>query len=84
MKDQRIERWLNFGEKCFGVLEWYEERKVKLATILLQGSAEDWWILYVVGGREVDFVLWGGFRRSFRKSFIPICLLMPRGRIFLA
>ncbi|KAA0039561.1 hypothetical protein E5676_scaffold775G00680 [Cucumis melo var. makuwa] len=34
-------KWLNLIEKYFGVMEWPEERKVKLATFLLQGSVKD-------------------------------------------
>lgn len=36
-----VEKWLNLIEKCFGVMNYPEERKVKLTTFLLQASAED-------------------------------------------
>ena len=37
------ENWLNMLEKCFNVMNCPEERKVRLATFLLQKEAEGWW-----------------------------------------
>ncbi|TYK00849.1 DNA/RNA polymerases superfamily protein [Cucumis melo var. makuwa] len=37
------ENWLNMLEKCFYVMNCLEERKVRLATFLLQKEAERWW-----------------------------------------
>uniref|UniRef100_A0A9I9EGA9 Serine/threonine-protein kinase nek2 n=1 Tax=Cucumis melo TaxID=3656 RepID=A0A9I9EGA9_CUCME len=38
-----VENWLNMLEKYFDVMNCPEERKVKLATFLLQKEAEGWW-----------------------------------------
>ncbi|KAA0066738.1 DNA/RNA polymerases superfamily protein [Cucumis melo var. makuwa] len=38
-----VEVWLNMLEKCFDVMSCPEERKVRLATFLLQKEAEGWW-----------------------------------------
>ncbi|KAA0033154.1 uncharacterized protein E5676_scaffold1032G00080 [Cucumis melo var. makuwa] len=35
------EKCLSLIEKCLGVMGYLEERRVKLATFLLEGSAED-------------------------------------------
>ncbi|KAA0060867.1 uncharacterized protein E6C27_scaffold7015G00050 [Cucumis melo var. makuwa] len=37
------ENWLNMLEKCFDVMNCPQERKVRLATFLLQKEAEGWW-----------------------------------------
>ncbi|KAA0052216.1 A-kinase anchor protein 12 [Cucumis melo var. makuwa] len=37
------EKWFNMLEKCFDVMNCREERKVRLATFLLQKEAEGWW-----------------------------------------
>ncbi|TYK02787.1 RVT_1 domain-containing protein/zf-CCHC domain-containing protein/RVP_2 domain-containing protein [Cucumis melo var. makuwa] len=37
------EDWLNMLEKCFDVMYCPKERKVRLATFLLQKKAEGWW-----------------------------------------
>lgn len=39
-------KWLSVIGKCFGVMECPEERKVKLATFLLQDNVEDWYTLH--------------------------------------
>lgn len=35
--------WMNMLEKCFDVIGCREDRKVRLATFLLQEGANDWW-----------------------------------------
>lgn len=40
------EKWLSLVEKCFRMMDYLKERKVKLATFLLQDNIKDWWILH--------------------------------------
>lgn len=42
-----------------------EEKNVKPATFLLEGNAEDRWILYVVRVGGVVLVTWKGFQEKF-------------------
>ena len=37
-----VEAWLSLIEKCFGVICCSKDRKVELATFLLQKEVEDW------------------------------------------
>ncbi|KAA0060285.1 aldehyde dehydrogenase family 3 member F1 [Cucumis melo var. makuwa] len=77
------ERWMNLVEKCFGVLEWPKERKVKLATFLLQGGTEDWWILYAARVGGVNIVMWEGFRKGFQEKFYPHLFVDTKRKEFL-
>lgn len=45
MNPANAEAWLNLIEKCFRVIRCPEDRRVELATFLLQKGAEDWWRL---------------------------------------
>ncbi|KAL0549644.1 hypothetical protein IC582_014131 [Cucumis melo] len=76
-------RWMNLVEKCFGVLEWPKERKVKLATFLLQGGTEDWWILYAARVGGVNIVMWEGFRKGFQEKFYPHLFVDTKRKEFL-
>ncbi|KAA0035024.1 hypothetical protein E5676_scaffold155G00590 [Cucumis melo var. makuwa] len=51
-----VEKWLSLIEKYFGVMKCSVERGVKLATILLQGSVEDWWTFHTARVRGMDSV----------------------------
>ena len=65
------EKWLSLIEKCFGVMDCREERKVKLATHLLQHGAHDWWILHTARAGEEGLTTWDEFRRAFKNKFYP-------------
>lgn len=51
-------KWLSLIEKCFGVMDCSEERKVKLVMFLSHDSIEDWWILHAVRVGGEDLVGW--------------------------
>ena len=44
--------WLNILERCFKVMNCLEEKKVKLATFVLQKEVEGWW--FSTKGRRRD------------------------------
>lgn len=48
-----------------------EEREVKFATFLLQGSFDDWWTLYIVRAGGMSLVSWGEFRKVFQDKLYP-------------
>ena len=51
------EKWLSLIDKCFGVMDGREKRKVKLVTFLLQDKAEDLWILHVTRAGREDLIV---------------------------
>ena len=50
-------------------MEYPKEGKIKVATFLLQGGTEDWWILCVASTEGVEFVTWEGFQKGFKEKF---------------
>ncbi|KAA0059823.1 reverse transcriptase [Cucumis melo var. makuwa] len=65
------ENWLNMLEKCFDGMNCPEERKVRLATFLLQKEAEGWWKSILTrrsGARALD---WQTFRGIFEDKYYP-------------
>ena len=62
---------MSLFEKCFGVIECLEERKVKLVIFLLQSSPKDWWTLHAAKAGEMSYVSWKGFLKAFQSKFYP-------------
>ncbi|XP_038887090.1 uncharacterized protein LOC120077268 [Benincasa hispida] len=62
------ELWLDVVEKCFNIMNCPEERKVGLATFLLQKGAEKWWKVIFARRASLNAMLWPEFRRPLKTS----------------
>ncbi|KAA0053247.1 DNA/RNA polymerases superfamily protein [Cucumis melo var. makuwa] len=65
------ENWLNMLEKCFDVMNCPEERKVRLATFLLQKEAEGWWKSILARRSDAHALDWKTFRGIFEDKYYP-------------
>ncbi|KAA0054814.1 reverse transcriptase [Cucumis melo var. makuwa] len=65
------ENWLNMLEKCFDVMNCPEERKVRLATFLLQKEAEGWWKSILARRSDARALDWQTFRGIFEDKYYP-------------
>ncbi|KAA0037490.1 retrotransposon protein, putative, Ty3-gypsy subclass [Cucumis melo var. makuwa] len=65
------ENWLNMLEKCFDVMNCPEERKVRLATFLLQKKAEGWWKSILARRSDARALDWQTFRGIFKDKYYP-------------
>ncbi|KAA0043589.1 uncharacterized protein E5676_scaffold2208G00290 [Cucumis melo var. makuwa] len=65
------ENWLNMLEKCFDVMNCPEERKVRLATFLLQKEAEGWWKSILARHSDARALDWQTFRGIFEDKYYP-------------
>ncbi|KAL0533781.1 hypothetical protein IC582_027827 [Cucumis melo] len=57
--------------KCFDVMNCPEERKVRLATFLLQKEAEGWWKSILVRRSDARALDWQTFRGIFEDKYYP-------------
>ncbi|KAL0551602.1 hypothetical protein IC582_010691 [Cucumis melo] len=58
-------------EKCFDVMNCLEERKVRLATFLLQKEAEGWWKSILARRSDARALDWQTFRGIFEDKYYP-------------
>ncbi|XP_038890030.1 uncharacterized protein LOC120079741 [Benincasa hispida] len=65
------ELWLDVVEKCFNVMSCPEDRKVGLATFLLQKEAEKWWKVISVRRASTDAMLWPEFKKAIKDKYCP-------------
>ncbi|TYK11538.1 uncharacterized protein E5676_scaffold1301G00020 [Cucumis melo var. makuwa] len=65
------ENWLNMLEKCFDVMKCPEDRKVRLATFLLQKEAEGWWKSILAMRSDARALDWQTFRGIFEDKYYP-------------
>ncbi|KAA0046379.1 DNA/RNA polymerases superfamily protein [Cucumis melo var. makuwa] len=65
------ENWLNMLDKCFDVMNCPEERKVRLATFLLQKEAEGWWKSILARRSDARALDWQTFRGIFEDKYYP-------------
>ncbi|KAA0062255.1 putative Retrotransposon protein [Cucumis melo var. makuwa] len=65
------ENWLNMLEKCFDVMNCPKERKVRLATFLLQKEAEGWWKSILARRSDARALDWQTFRGIFEDKYYP-------------
>ncbi|KAA0040577.1 uncharacterized protein E6C27_scaffold262G001470 [Cucumis melo var. makuwa] len=72
------EVWLNMLEKCFDVMNFPQEGKVKLATFLLQKEAEGWWKSIIARQNDARTLDWQTFRGIFEEK----CRRFERGLRF--
>ncbi|TYK11725.1 uncharacterized protein E5676_scaffold304G00370 [Cucumis melo var. makuwa] len=63
--------WLNMLEKCFDVMSCPQERKVRLATFLLQKEAEGWWKSIIARCNDARTLDWQTFRGIFEEKYYP-------------
>lgn len=63
--------WLNQVEKCFRVMRYPEDRKLELATFMLQKGAGDWWRLIENRRGDVESLTWTDFRKTFQDKYYP-------------
>lgn len=61
-----------------------EERKVKLATFLLQESVKEWWTLYATSTGGADFVTWEGLQKGFKEKYYPRSFINMKRKEFLS
>ncbi|XP_038882393.1 uncharacterized protein LOC120073661 [Benincasa hispida] len=66
-----VELWLDVVEKCFNVMSCLEDRKMGLATFLLQKEAEKWWKVISARRTSTDVMLWPEFRKAFEDKYYP-------------
>ncbi|XP_050935188.1 uncharacterized protein LOC127143928 [Cucumis melo] len=65
------EVWLNMLEKCFDVMSCPQERKVRLATFLLQKEAEGWRKSIIARYNDARTLDWQTFRGIFEEKYYP-------------
>ncbi|KAA0044984.1 retrotransposon protein, putative, Ty3-gypsy subclass [Cucumis melo var. makuwa] len=65
------EDWLNMLEKCFDVMNCPKERKVRLATFLLQKEAEGWWKSILARLSDARTLDWQTFKGIFEDKYYP-------------
>ncbi|TYK14494.1 uncharacterized protein E5676_scaffold15G00050 [Cucumis melo var. makuwa] len=65
------EVWLNMLEKCFDVMSCPQERKVRLATFLLQKEAEGWWKSIIARRNDACTLDGQTFRGIFVEKYYP-------------
>uniref|UniRef100_A0A9I9EH97 Retrotransposon gag domain-containing protein n=1 Tax=Cucumis melo TaxID=3656 RepID=A0A9I9EH97_CUCME len=65
------ENWLNMLEKCFDVMNCHKERKVRLATFLLQKDAEGWWKSILARCSDARALDRQTFRGIFEDKYYP-------------
>ncbi|KAL0548783.1 hypothetical protein IC582_013255 [Cucumis melo] len=58
-------------EKCFDVMNCLEERKVRLATFLLQKEAKGWWKSILARRSDARALDWQTFRGIFEDKYYP-------------
>ncbi|TYK15838.1 uncharacterized protein E5676_scaffold637G00090 [Cucumis melo var. makuwa] len=58
-------------ERCFDVMNCSEERKVRLATFLLQKEAERWWKSILARRSDARALDWQAFRGIFEDKYYP-------------
>ncbi|KAL2513011.1 Retrotrans gag domain-containing protein [Abeliophyllum distichum] len=65
------DNWMTQLERVFNVMECPKEKKLRLATFLLEEAAYDWWL--TVQDRYVDpsVFTWADFNDVFNKSYYP-------------
>ncbi|CAA3003162.1 uncharacterized protein LOC111369392 isoform X1, partial [Olea europaea subsp. europaea] len=65
------ESWMVRIERIFDFMDCPDDRKLRLATFLLEGSAYDWW--RSVQSKYVDpsVITWGEFKDDFNEHFYP-------------
>ncbi|TYJ98797.1 uncharacterized protein E5676_scaffold1625G00010 [Cucumis melo var. makuwa] len=65
------ENWSNMLEKCFDMMNCPEERKVRLATFLLQKKAEGWWKSILAIRSDAHALDWQTFIGIFEDKYYP-------------
>ncbi|KAA0042457.1 reverse transcriptase [Cucumis melo var. makuwa] len=65
------EACLTLIEKCFRVTRCPEDRKVELASFLLQNGAEGWWHMEESRRRTTGDMSWDEFKKAFFDKFYP-------------
>ncbi|TYK27790.1 hypothetical protein E5676_scaffold749G00100 [Cucumis melo var. makuwa] len=58
-------------KKCFDVMNYPEERKVRLATFLLQKEAEGWWKSILARHSDAHTLDWQTFRGMLKNKYYP-------------
>ncbi|KAA0025975.1 uncharacterized protein E6C27_scaffold34G002910 [Cucumis melo var. makuwa] len=79
-----VDEWLSLIVMCFEVIECSEEKKVKLATFLLQSSAKDWWTFHAARVGGTKYVMWEEFRKALRDKFYPCSFCDEKRKKFMS
>lgn len=66
-----VKVWLNQVEKCFRVMCCPEDRKLKLATFLLQKGVKHWWKLIKSRKRDAKALTRSDFKKVFQDKYYP-------------
>lgn len=63
--------WMDMLEKCFDVMRCPEDRKVRLATLLLQEGASVWWNSVRSKRLGSEITNWSEFKKAFYEEYYP-------------
>ncbi|XP_022873706.1 uncharacterized protein LOC111392581 [Olea europaea var. sylvestris] len=58
-------------ERIFDVMDCLDDRKLRLATFLFEGSAYDWWRSVQSKCVDPSMITWGEFKDDFNELFYP-------------
>lgn len=75
--------WLNLLEKCYDVMDYLEERKIKLVTFLLKKKVEGWWKSIKARRRDKDTMSCEVFRKIFEDKYYPSTYCKAKREEFL-
>lgn len=77
-------RWIRQVEKTFEVIECAEERKVPLASFILEENADSWWITKKrILEEEGKNITWKEFKDAFYEQYLPISVQQRKEHEFL-
>ncbi|PKA62662.1 hypothetical protein AXF42_Ash012249 [Apostasia shenzhenica] len=68
------ENWLEKIEKVFESIRCPADRKVSMATSVMDGAADDWWTNYRrvhLSDKTVEAITWEEFLEAFRQKYVP-------------
>ncbi|CAL9098461.1 unnamed protein product [Musa textilis] len=78
------ERWMMQIEKIFDALNYPDDRKVFLATFMLEGEAEHWWrMIKRMSEIKHEPMTWKLFQEKFNDKYFPDCMREQKELEFL-
>ncbi|KAL2533239.1 Uncharacterized protein Adt_06590 [Abeliophyllum distichum] len=67
------EAWMHKIEKVFDVMGCPDDKRLRLATFLLEEGANDWWRLIQTRYADPSVITWANFQACFLSSFVQRC-----------
>ena len=78
------EQWMMRMEKIFDVLNCPDDKKVSLATFMLEGEAEHWWrTMKRISEARHEPITWKVFTEKFNDKYFPDCIREQKELEFL-